>query len=174
MEVKMGWLNEEETCTQSKRFLAFKFSLVAFICFFMTSTFASELVFNCDSGNIKYQIFDDDYGVSYSHSKAGVEDFYIRASKKDAVFKMASSPLSGGNVAYVQFSRGEYSYYFYDAITYARVPSLDVLGVMVWRNGKMISDRECYGNNNGLFSAAYSDLPRVDMDYQVFFKIVDR
>ena len=38
----------------------------------------------------------------------------------------------------------------------------------------MISDRECYGNNNGLFSAAYSDLPRVDMDYQVFFKIVDR
>ena len=31
----MGWLNEEETCTQSKRFLAFKFSLVAFICFFL-------------------------------------------------------------------------------------------------------------------------------------------
>jgi len=135
---------------------------------------SAEVVFNCDSGKYSYRILVDNESFLYSHSISNVEDLNVHASRTDALFKMASSPLSGGNVAYVQFSRGEYSYYFYDAITYARVPSLDVLGVMVWRNGKMISVRECYGNNNGLFSAAYNDLPRVDMDYQVFFKIVDR
>lgn len=170
----MGYLNEDETCVQSKRFLVFDFVLVAVICFFMTNTFASELVFNCDSGNIQYQIVKNDYGFSYSHSKNGVEDFYILASRKDALFKMVSSPLNAGNVAYIQLSRGDYSYYFYDAITYAREPPLDVIGVMVWRNGVMLSDRACSGNNNGLFSAAYHDLPRAKMDEQVFLKIIAR
>ena len=170
----MGWLNEDETCTQSKSSLAFNIMLAAFLYLFITGAEASELLFNCDSGNVKYQIFEDDNEIVYSHSKGGVEDMYIQASKKDAVFKMASVPLSGGDVAYIQFSRGDYSYYFYDAITYAREPPLDALGVMVWRNGVMLSDRTCSGHKNGLFSEVYQNIPRVKMDENVFDKIIDR
>lgn len=170
----MGWLSEEETCVQLKRFLVFNFILTTFLNFFITGAEASELLFNCDSGNIKYQIFEDERELAYMHSKGGVEDLYIQATKEEALFKMASAPLNAGNVAYIQFSRGDYSYYFYDAITYAREPPLDAIGVMVWRNGVMLSDRACSGNKNGLFSEVYQDIPRVEMDEQVFLKIIDR
>ncbi|MFC3914317.1 hypothetical protein ACFOSS_12680 [Pseudaeromonas sharmana] len=135
---------------------------------------SAEILFNCNIGKYSYQIILDGESIIYSHSILNVKDLNVHASKTDASFKMASSPLSGGDVAYIQFSRGDYSYYFYDAITYARDPPLDAIGVMVWRNGVMLSDRACSGNKNGLFSEVYQDIPRVEMGEQVFLKIIDR
>ena len=141
---------------------------------FSPSVESAEVVFNCDSGKYSYRILVDNESFVYSHFISNVKDLNIHAAKKDAVFKMASVPLSGGDVAYIQFSRGDYSYYFYDAITYAREPPLDALGVMVWRNGVMLSDRTCSGHKNGLFSEVYQNIPRVKMDENVFDKIIDR
>ncbi|MFC3914318.1 hypothetical protein ACFOSS_12685 [Pseudaeromonas sharmana] len=135
---------------------------------------ASEILFNCNSGVLKYELIQDDAGrVFYVHKKNGIQDFSLSSTQKNNPFKVASVPFSGGGMAYVHFKNGEYDYYLYNAVSYASEPYIDVLGVMVWHENKIISNRHCSGSANGLFPPAFRVLSEEELDIKIQNEVFD-
>ena len=76
-------------------------------------------------------------------------------------------------MAYVHFKSGEYDYYLYNAVSYASEPYIDVLGVMVWHDNKMISNKYCSGAANGLFPLAFNILAEETLDIKIQNAVFD-
>ncbi len=76
-------------------------------------------------------------------------------------------------MAYVHFKNGEYDCYLYNAVSYASEPYIDVLGVMVWYDNKMISNKHCFGAANGLFPLAFSILAEETLDIKIQNAVFD-
>ncbi|MGL4756558.1 MAG: hypothetical protein ACRCXB_29735 [Aeromonadaceae bacterium] len=135
---------------------------------------ASEVLFNCNSGILKYELMQDDARrIIYVHEKNGMQDFFLSSTQKGNPFKLSSVPFSGGGMAYVHFKNGEYDYYLYNAVSYASEPYIDVLGVMVWHDNKMISNKHCSGAANGLFPLAFSVLAEETLDIKIQNAVFD-
>ena len=135
---------------------------------------ASEVLFNCNSGILKYELMQDDARrIIYVHKKNGMQDFFLSSTKKGNPFKLSSVPFSGGGMAYVHFKSGEYDYYLYNAVSYASEPYIDVLGVMVWHDNKMISNKHCSGAANGLFPPAFNVLAEETLDIKIQNAVFD-
>lgn len=116
---------------------------------------------------------DDARRIIYVHEKNGMQDFFLSSTQKGNPFKLSSVPFSGGGMAYVHFKNGEYDYYLYNAVSYASEPYIDVLGVMVWHDNKMISNKHCSGAANGLFPLAFSILAEETLDIKIQNAVFD-
>lgn len=167
----MVFKKEESFCVQLRDILIY--SLLVLFCVVTSKASANDVYFACDSNGVKYQVFKNKNDeVVYIHQKNNKTDFMYSEVNGYSRFWLASVPFSGGGMAYIFFSQNNYDYYLYQAMAYNSEPVLDVLGVMVWHEGRMISNRTCNGEGNGLSNLAHKNLPKIGVNMPVLEAVV--
>jgi hypothetical protein len=155
----------------------FKRVMMNIWCFSLLILFVGELhaegviYFKCVSGVNEYLLSESDSGVvSYVNLKNGYVNFIIQESGMQNKFYLSSVPMNGGGQTRIKFSNKGYDYYLYEITHHSGEDYVFKEGVAVFKNGKVVSNKECENGDSTVRSVAYDRLTEREYDFDVSFE----